>query len=81
LLPDDLAGRITRDLWWTNQEFSPVNIIPPWFTLRMNNRPGGGHSSETPQQPDRHTSDYFITYVIYITVISDDEKCAEWHHI
>jgi hypothetical protein len=22
------------ELWWTNQEFSPVNIIPPWFSMR-----------------------------------------------
>jgi hypothetical protein len=19
--------------WWTNQEFSPVDIIPPWFSM------------------------------------------------
>jgi hypothetical protein len=28
-----LATRISRKLWWTNQEFSPVNVIPPWFML------------------------------------------------
>jgi hypothetical protein len=21
------------ELWWTNQEFSPVDIIPPWFSI------------------------------------------------
>jgi hypothetical protein len=32
LLPDDSAGRIARELWWTNQEFSSANIIIlPWF--------------------------------------------------
>jgi hypothetical protein len=31
-LLDDFAGRIARELWTTNQEFSPVDIIPPWFS-------------------------------------------------
>jgi hypothetical protein len=53
LLLDDFAGRIARELWWMNQEFSPVDIISPWFamliyiTSQMNNMPVGGHSSET----------------------------------
>jgi hypothetical protein len=52
LLLDGSAGRIARVLWWTNQEFSPVDIIPPWFSLLiyylgMNSRPIGDHSSET----------------------------------
>jgi hypothetical protein len=47
----DSAGKIARDLWWTNQ-FSPVDIIPPclsmlFYHLGMNNRPVGGRSSET----------------------------------
>jgi hypothetical protein len=29
LLVDDSAGRITRELWWTNLEFSPTDFIPP----------------------------------------------------
>jgi hypothetical protein len=33
LLLDGFAGRIVRDLWWTEQEFSPVNIIPPWLSI------------------------------------------------
>jgi hypothetical protein len=33
LLLDDTAGRTARELLWTNQEFSPVNIIPPWFSM------------------------------------------------
>jgi hypothetical protein len=46
------AGRISRKLWWTNQEFPFVDIIPPWFhayiiTRGMKNRPVGGPSSET----------------------------------
>jgi hypothetical protein len=47
------AGRIITELWLTNQEFSPVNIIPPqssmliYITWGMNNTPVGGHSSET----------------------------------
>jgi hypothetical protein len=31
LLLDDSAGRIARELWWTNPEFYPVDITPPWF--------------------------------------------------
>jgi hypothetical protein len=33
LLPDDSAGTIARGLWWTNQEFLPVGIIPPRFSM------------------------------------------------
>jgi hypothetical protein len=33
LLLDDSFGRIARELWWTNQKFSPVSIIPPWFSM------------------------------------------------
>jgi hypothetical protein len=29
LLLEDSAGGNAREIWWTNQEFSPVNIIPP----------------------------------------------------
>jgi hypothetical protein len=32
LLLDASAGRIARELWWTNQEFSPV-VISPWFSM------------------------------------------------
>jgi hypothetical protein len=28
LLLDYSAGRISRELWWTNQEFSPARISP-----------------------------------------------------
>jgi hypothetical protein len=44
LLPDDSAGMIARELWWTNQMSSSVNIIfPPFFpcsciTWEMTNR-------------------------------------------
>jgi hypothetical protein len=27
------AGRIARELWWTNQDISPANIIPPRFSM------------------------------------------------
>jgi hypothetical protein len=33
------AGRISRELWWANQDFSSVSIIPPWFSILMS--PGG----------------------------------------
>jgi hypothetical protein len=33
LLQDGSAGRIARDLWWTNYEFSPVDIISTWFSM------------------------------------------------
>jgi hypothetical protein len=32
LLLDDIGG-ISRELWWTIQEFSPVDIIPSWFSM------------------------------------------------
>jgi hypothetical protein len=33
LLPDDSAGRIGRELWYTYPEFSSVDIIPPWLSM------------------------------------------------
>jgi hypothetical protein len=47
LLLDVSIGRVARELWWTNQESSPVDIIPPRFSmliyhLGMNNRPQVG---------------------------------------
>jgi hypothetical protein len=50
LLQYDSADRIARELWRTNQEFSPVTVILPWIPmlhLGMNNIPIGGRSSET----------------------------------
>jgi hypothetical protein len=57
LLPDDSAGRDAEELWWTNQEFSSVDIIPPCITMdhhvftiptgRGKNRPVGAFSSQT----------------------------------
>jgi hypothetical protein len=51
LLLDDSADRIAGELWWTNQEFFPVDIFPPLFSMLIchvgiNNRVGGC-SSET----------------------------------
>jgi hypothetical protein len=33
LLLDGCSGMIARELWWTNQEFSPIDIIPPQFSM------------------------------------------------
>jgi hypothetical protein len=33
LLLDDCAGIIASELWWTNQEFSPVIVIQPWLSI------------------------------------------------
>jgi hypothetical protein len=33
LLLDYSAGRISKELWWLNQEFYPVDIIPPWSSI------------------------------------------------
>jgi hypothetical protein len=33
LLGEGSSGIIARELWWTNQELIPVNIIPPTFTM------------------------------------------------
>jgi hypothetical protein len=35
LLSDDSANRISRGVWWTNKEFSSVDIIPPWFYIPL----------------------------------------------
>jgi hypothetical protein len=45
------AGRISTELWWTNQVFSTADIIPPWFNMSvyhlvMNDSPVGVRSSE-----------------------------------
>jgi hypothetical protein len=47
------VGKIARNLWWMNHEFSSVNvIIPPWLSIIIrhvvdNNMSIGGSSSET----------------------------------
>jgi hypothetical protein len=41
------AVRITRGLWWANQQFCPVDSIPPWFSMLISYRPVGGCTSET----------------------------------
>jgi hypothetical protein len=33
LLLDNSAGKFAKELWWTNQEISPVDIIPPWLSV------------------------------------------------
>jgi hypothetical protein len=33
LLLDGSAGMIARELWWINHDISPVNTIPPWFSM------------------------------------------------
>jgi hypothetical protein len=38
LLLDGSSDRIARVLWWMNQEFSPVNIIPPFLHAHISHR-------------------------------------------
>jgi hypothetical protein len=50
------AAWTAREFWWTNPEFSSVDIIPSCFSLfiyhlGVNNRPVGGRSSETYSHP------------------------------
>jgi hypothetical protein len=64
---DDCAGGFAREFWWTNQEFSPADIIPPWFSMHiyhlgMNNRPAGGHSSETQSHPINMNNEIELSY-------------------
>jgi hypothetical protein len=33
LLLDHSADITAREIWWSNQEFSAVNIIPPWVSM------------------------------------------------
>jgi hypothetical protein len=30
---EDSADTISRELWWTNQEFGPSDIAPPWLSI------------------------------------------------
>jgi hypothetical protein len=32
-LLDESAGRIGRELWWTNQDFSSVDVTPLLFSM------------------------------------------------
>jgi hypothetical protein len=61
LLLDDSADRVATELLRTNQEFSSIDIILPWFSmfiynLGMNSRFVGGRSSETLYHPIDMTS-------------------------
>jgi hypothetical protein len=52
LLLDNSAGRIVRDLWWTDHEFFLcrhhfTNVLHAHNNLGMNNRPVDDRSSET----------------------------------
>jgi hypothetical protein len=66
------AGRVVRELWCTNQELSPVDIIPTWFMLICHledeQRPISGRSSETYSQPTD----------IVITIILDKYPVRVW---
>jgi hypothetical protein len=42
LLLDDYTGRIAKELWWTNDEFFPVNIHPQWFSMLIYHLGAGG---------------------------------------
>jgi hypothetical protein len=33
LLLDESAGRIARELWWTNHKLSSVDVSPPWYSM------------------------------------------------
>jgi hypothetical protein len=33
LLLDDSAHKTPKELWWMNQEFPPIDIIPPWICV------------------------------------------------
>jgi hypothetical protein len=58
LLLDDSAGGLARELWWTNQ-FSTVDILPPWFSMLMYHQGDEQLARWWPQfrdvvQPHRH---------------------------
>jgi hypothetical protein len=71
LLPGDSAGRIARELWWTNQEFSSADIIlPPLFSMLVYQLGVGNmsigdcssshhrHHHHTSQRPDLSLCDF-----------------------
>jgi hypothetical protein len=35
MLLGDFSRRISRELWWTNEEFFSVDIIPPWLSMSI----------------------------------------------
>jgi hypothetical protein len=59
------AGRSVRELWWADQEFSPADNIPPWFSMLyrigINSKPVGDCISEM----------YFHPIDIIITIIPE----------
>jgi hypothetical protein len=37
MLRDDATGRIVEELWWTNKQFSCIDIIPEGFPMLIHN--------------------------------------------
>jgi hypothetical protein len=46
------AVRIARELWWTKREFSPVDIVPSWFSMFMHHLEVGHRERGWPQLRD-----------------------------
>jgi hypothetical protein len=58
---------MARELCWTNQEFFPVDIIPPWLSIPIchlgdKNRPVGGRSSETYIDMNNNNNNFLIGF-------------------
>jgi hypothetical protein len=73
LLLDDSAGGTARELWWTTQEFSLVDIISPWFSVFIyhlgDDRFVVGRSLETPSTRSAlstYLHDIFLSIYKYI---------------
>jgi hypothetical protein len=54
LLPDDSAGRIAREPWWTSQEFSSASIINSPCFSQAHMSPGGQTTGPLVAAVQRH---------------------------
>jgi hypothetical protein len=72
------AGRIARELWWLNQDFSTVDVIPPWFFMFMYHL---GYEQQarwwpqfrdilSPHQHHHHQNLYIMNKILCLAAIS-----------
>jgi hypothetical protein len=77
LLVDDSAGNITREICWTNQEFSPVDIISKLFSMLMYHLGDEQQARWWPQFRDRVSATDMMMMMTIIIII----KCLLIHNL
>jgi hypothetical protein len=76
------AGMIARVLWWTNQEFPSVDIIPPWFSVLMFHLGGGGWTiGRLVAAVQRHSIDMIINCQIRDELRKQSEGGETWWRV